>query len=129
MSLRQDKLDAIDHLWDAVGDADLSEFVFSAPEVISMAKLEQYDDLGSWPEWGDGELAEMDNDEVQEELEGFRGEDWAKRAWKWLEEGTFPPLIVADLPEDVAIADGRGRTSVALGMGWKEVPVIWMKRR
>ena len=132
MTSLSDKFDAFEHLSDFLpeeANEQITDFRFSQPEIVSLEVLEGYDDFGSWPEWGQGELLELDDEEVDAELEYFRGDEWAKRAWKWLESGTFPPVIVADLPEVTTIADGRGRISVAIGMDWTEVPVIWMTRK
>jgi hypothetical protein len=107
-------------------DLRVEDFRFSQPQNVSLAELENYDDFGSWPEWEQGELLELDSDEILSELEYFRGGEWAKRAWKWIKSGTCPPIIVADLPDVVGIADGRGRTSIGIGMDWDALPTIWM---
>lgn len=96
---------------------------------VSLKQLGEYDDLSSWAEWAPGELADMDADELRRTLNAFRGSAWAARAANWTPQNVPPIVIVQLTGGTTAIADGRGRTSYAIGMGWKSLPAIFLTQR
>lgn len=71
----------------------------------------------------------MDVDERRRALNSFRGSSWATRAMNWTPQ-TVPPIIIVQLADGTtAIADGRGRTSYAIGMGWSSVPAVFLTQK
>lgn len=115
--------DAIDHMSDET-PLRLKDFSKKTRHV-SLKELARYDDFGSWPEWRPGELIAMDADERHEALVSFRGEEWAERAEGWT-PSTVPTIVVVDA-DRTAIADGRGRVSYAIGMGWTSMPATFLR--
>lgn len=82
------------------------------------------EDFGSWPQFDEGELLELSDVELQEELVAFRGEDFADLAWRWMTSGKWPPIVVVEHDDVWWIGDGRGRVSVAIGLGMEHLPAI-----
>ena len=95
-----------------------------------------------WSEWDRGELMAWGqfNPNMADELDGYR-----EMAPTWPEEG-FPAIIVVDgIPSEIFdnldgdnkeyasgyldIADGRGRSSVAYGMGLETLPAVILTPR
>jgi hypothetical protein len=126
----QDVADALDHMQDfSDHPLRLDQFKVIGPIQATINKLSYYDDLSSWSEWSPGELAEMNIRERRAALDNFRGSSWAARAVQWTQH-TVPPIVVVDaLPDLVGIGDGRGRVSYAIGMGWKTLPVIFLRKK
>lgn len=124
-----DLIDALDHMsQQAERDLDLGDFDVTE-KTIRVSRLNQYDDLFSWAQWSTGDLADMDERDRHDELVSFRGSSWARRAEQWT-SSTVPPIIIVELLDgNMAIADGRGRTSYAIGMGWKTIPVVFLTER
>jgi hypothetical protein len=133
---RQDMEDALEHMADYTGespdeyrDLSVNDFVVTN-KIMTMDELSQYDDFGSWPEWQEGELAEMDEEERMSEIDSFRGSSWANRAKQWIQTGRWPTIVVVELDNGyTAIGDGRGRVSLALGLGVETLPVSFMKEK
>ncbi len=123
---RRDLLDALDHMSDNAGRTlRLADFDVSPVKTVKLDDLYDYDDIDSWAEFSEGELADLDpEEELEAELEGFRGASWARRAMTWVKAGTVPPVVVVEAQEAVGIGDGRGRITLALGMGWSQVPMV-----
>ena len=122
---RRDMEDALDHMSDLAGRTlSLDEFSASPVKNKSMRELYSYDDIDAWAEWEDGELADLSEAELEEELSAFRGRMFARRALRWVKNGTVPPIVVVDSEDAVGIGDGRGRVTVDLGMGWDTVPAV-----
>lgn len=119
--------DALEHARDFV-EHDLVGYKMqvSKPELVKIDDIP--DDLSSWPEWQHGELVGMTEKERHDELVDFRGSAWAKRAEQWTPE-TMPPIVIVDLDDYQGVGDGRGRTSYAIGMGWKEIPAVRVTER
>ena len=90
---------------------------------MSLNEILSWDDYNSWGEWNKGELKNLPEQEVFEELKNFRGDSWANDALSWLENG-FPPIILTYNEFGPLIGDGRGRTSLAVGMNVESLPVI-----
>jgi len=125
---RRDMEDALDHMSDLAGRTlSLEEFSASPVKNMSMRELYSYDDIDAWAEWEDGELADLSEAELEEELSAFRGRMFARRALRWVKNGTVPPIVVVDSEDAVGIGDGRGRVTVALGMGWDTVPAVVLR--
>ena len=140
---RRDLQDACEYL---VGSIDALPFRSLTPDdLIEMARERVAPsalpaDLSSWAEWSPGELAAMDPVERYEELDRFRNYDtgtegdWAERAEEWIERGDVPTVVVIEAPDPEApggvfqdLCDGRGRVSLAIGMGWATVPVSFCR--
>lgn len=124
---RRGLLDALDHMWDYTSDGRKllpRNFEFDYKPRFKVDDIGYYDDLGSWPEWREGELKGLSPEDLEDALVGFRGPAWAKRAMRWIEVGTVPTIIIVVLPEATGVGDGRGRVSVALGLGWDTIPVV-----
>lgn len=127
---QKDLLDALDHMSDFVAEVPvLSDFDILGPRMFQITELENFDDLSAWQEWDEDELRESTPEERREDIEHFRGADWAARASTWKRPEEVPPIVVIDSPEFVGIADGRGRVSYAIGMGWKSVPGVLLEKR
>jgi len=69
-------------------------------------------------------LKDLSPEELEDELVYFRGRSWAKRALEWVRKGTVPPIVIVVLPEATGVGDGRGRVTVALGLGWQTIPTV-----
>ena len=122
--------DAIEHAQESLDiEIDRDGVQVSDVTPVAIADLYSYDDIDSWSEWRHGELASMDPEERSAELKSFRGAAFAKRATAWINDGRVPPIVLLDLEEGAAVGDGRGRTSVALGMGWPTVDAVIVTRR
>lgn len=125
----EDIVDALDHASDFI-QADREKFVVEGPMFMKVDRLWHYDDLGSWAEWRAGELAGMETVDLRDELTGFRGPDFAKKALRWIRyPRSMPAVIVIEHPEYTGVADGRGRVSVALGAGLPQIPVAMLRQK
>jgi hypothetical protein len=103
-------------------------------QTMTLDEIAYYDDPPAWQEWDWKELADLDLDDVLGEAAGFRGEEWAERAEEWIATGVFPPVVVVAgeraAGERLAwatLGDGRGRYSLANGLGIAELPVILLE--
>lgn len=115
----RDLLDAIDYadsLSSVPQDFTLEDFELEYLGKLNVDDFYEYDDLSGWLEVGKGEFIGPYGDE---ELNSYRGSEWAGRALQWMEEG-IPPVIVISTPEVTAVGDGRGRINLANGL---DVPV------
>lgn len=88
-------------------------------EHFPLRDLLQFDKYKIWGDVDFGELKRKSRQERALFLRRLRG----KYAERWLEEG-IPAIVILDLPGFKAIGDGRGRTQLAVGMGYQTVPVI-----
>ena len=128
----RDVQDALEHLetstsW-GTGEV-LTPKDFDISEVKNLRVDDLPGDLSSWTEWGEGELEEMDEDELESEFMYFRGKRWAQRALEWVRKGTVPPIVIIEANDFHGVGDGRGRVGVALGMGWSQIPGVIMKEK
>lgn len=116
--------DALEQIGQMVDrDLNLSDFKQKKTK-LKLDDLYNYDDIDAWAEWGQGELLELDEEERWDEIDGFRGDAFGRRARKWLQSG-FPPIVIVETKEYTGIGDGRGRITVALGMDYKKpLPAI-----
>lgn len=123
-----DLADALEHASDYHDrELRLEDFDVSQPEQIAIDSIP--DDLSSWTEWRPGELLrDFDDEERFVELDSFRGRPWAERASSWT-PSTMPPIVLVETSDYEGVADGRGRVSYAIGMGWPTVPAVRMVER
>lgn len=92
----------------------------------TLEKILRHDDYSSWGEWASGELRGLDEDELRSELQHFRGSGWAQMAMEWLRDDSIPAIVIVDSKKYrfTTIGDGRGRTSLAVGLGLKKLFVV-----
>lgn len=122
---QKDLEDAISHA-DIYGDQGwtVSDFDLKFLGFLSLNDLRQYDDIDSWLD-----LLPEDN---KEELDSFRGSQWAERAKKWLDEEKIPPVIIITAPIvseyelHTQIGDGRGRINLASLFNIDKIPTYHM---
>lgn len=96
------------------------DFDYKYEPNVSIEDLYMFDDIDAWAEWEPGELKNMDNEELENEVKNFR-----PKATEWIKNKTCPPIIIIDSNEGVVIGDGRGRVSIAIGLDWDTIPVIF----
>jgi len=125
-NLEQDTQDALQHAEQM--DENVPDYVWHVTKHprMSLKKVLTLDDVSSWGEWAAGELKELSPDELFEHMRSFRGRAWAETALTWARDG-FPAIVVTETPEYVGISDGRGRVSLAYGLGVTNIPVVMMK--
>ena len=99
-------------------DFSISQKILTLPGVLD------YDDYSSWGEFEKGELKDLSDKELLRVLTAYRGKNWAEKALIWIKEEKFSPIVI--FPKLGIIGDGRGRTSIAVGMDWKKIPVIFL---
>jgi len=92
----------------------------------TLEKILRHDDYSSWGGWAPGELRGLDEDELRAELQHFRGSGWARMAMEWIRDDSIPAIVIVDSKKYrvTTIGDGRGRTSLAVGLGLKRLPVV-----
>jgi hypothetical protein len=131
MIAKHDLLDALEHAGMAIDDyaidgpgLNLSDFIVSPIHMIDIQDIP--DDISAWAEWDQGDLLEYEEGkERDEELERFRGRNFAQRAKNWTPRN-MPPVVIVSTPEIEILGDGRGRVSYAIGMDWQKVPCVWL---
>lgn len=130
--VHKDLLDALEHAsehGEEPRDLHLQNFSVSPTRMLPMREAHNFDDVGAWAEWQEGELAEKDADTRRKMLTSFRGKDWAARALSWTPR-TMAPIVVVELRDGGrVIGDGRGRVSYAIGMGWPALPAVFLKEK
>lgn len=92
---------------------------------LSLKEILNYDDYSSWGQWKKNELKNLSKEELIQELDSFRGVKWRKLALQWLENKKIPDIII--FSEAGLIGDGRGRVSLAVGMGITKLPVLLLE--
>ena len=126
----KDKLDALEH-WsdkaDRYGEVSLDDFTVESKTIL-IKDLYWWDDIDAWAEWSEKELSELDDEELYSELYSFRGSSFALRALDWIQNKSFPEIVIVEGVDSegtptVAIGDGRGRISVALGFFGEDFPL------
>ena len=120
--------DAIQHFKisvDIPDDFTISTDMFDISYNPSFNFRNTNDDYGSWPEWSSGELLSMTQSDKNDEISIFRGKQWAKRAKQWLKD-KFPHIVIINAGNFYEISDGRGRVSLAIGLGLSSLPAIIM---
>ena len=95
-------------------------------KILPIKEILKNDDYGSWGQWEKNELRNLSISELNQELENFRGKKWSKRALEWLQDNNIPSIVI--FPK-IAIGDGRGRVSLAVGMGIDKLSVIMLKEK
>jgi hypothetical protein len=90
---------------------------------MPLSKILAYDDYSAWGEIEPGQLV---GQEGREDLKHFRGAEWAQRAAEWGRPENVPAVVLVDGGKQygAVIGDGRGRTNLAVGMGWKFLPAV-----
>jgi hypothetical protein len=101
----------------------LDDFSISQ-EILTLSGVLNYDDYSSWGEFEKGELKDLSDKELLKVLISYRGKKWAEKASNWIKEEKFSPIVI--FPKLGIIGDGRGRISIAVGMDWKKIPVIFL---
>lgn len=111
---QKDLVEAISHADVYREGWTLSDFRVEYRGVFHGEDLDQYDDLSGW--------LDLDSLDDEEDLIGFRGEAWAKRAKKWGKN--IPPIVVITAPDEdeggrlhTQIGDGRGRVNYSVYSG------------
>jgi len=123
-----DLLAAIEHASETFErDLDIHKFVLSPPTKIRVADLQQYDDVAAWQEWGRGDLVNLTNAERAAELRSFRGSSFAQMAERWIAGEEPAPIVIVETKDGTVIGDGRGRTSVAIGMDWPTINAVFLR--
>lgn len=126
--LSSDIKDAIEHLKvsvDIPNDFLITTDMFDISYHPSFDFRSTSDDLSSWPEWSEGELLGLTEEERGDEVSGFRGRNWAEMAKKWLQD-KFPHIVIINASHFHEISDGRGRVSLAIGLSLQSLPAIIM---
>ena len=126
-NLEHDKKEARDHVLSFDENFDDYKFQIIKMEKFPLKSLSVYDDYRAWLDILPGELVGLDRDALFAELRRFRGAAWAEKAMKWLESDGIPAIVLVQTPEFSGVADGRGRVTLALGMGMKTIPAVIMK--
>ena len=126
--LSSDINDAINHLRvsiDIPNDFPITTSMFDISYHPSFDFKSTNDDLSAWSEWSEGELLELSEEDRENEIAGFRGKNWFEIATKWLQD-EFPHIVIINTGNFYEISDGRGRVSLAIGLGIKSLPAIVM---
>ena len=116
---RRDLLNAVEHASVSSSEEDFSleDFDLEYLGNLTRDELSYYDSFSGWLDIEEGDFSDATEEERFDELEHFRGEEWAKRALLWLETGKIPPIVVITYPSDdsfmTEIGDGRGRVNFA----------------
>lgn len=126
-----DMRDAFDHLNMQIED-DGGELLTDENTDITyksdmpVSEILSHSDYRSWGEFAKGSLLGLDREEFVDEVSGYRGEDWATRAWEWAEQGNLDNPVILYLGDKTMeqVADGQGRINIAVGLGWKTLPTV-----
>jgi len=93
-------------------------------KIMNLKEILNWDDYSSWGEFDPGELKEIADEDFIGELNRFRP-GWGDLVKTWKD---IPPIILVDtLEAGTMIGDGRGRVSLAVGLGLDKLPVIILK--
>jgi hypothetical protein len=135
---QQDVAAALEHALDAYAGLDHwpdDACFIEKRGLMAISKIANYDDLGSWAEWRSGELRGLSRDELFAEFKAFRGQAWATSAMSWIAGGwqtggqyydNIPAIVIFDSKRfGQGIADGRGRTSIAVGL---KIPRLYVTK-
>lgn len=125
-NLPQDTRDAMQHAEQMDENVPDYKWHITKSRNMSLGSILALDDISSWGEWAFGELKGLDPDELFDAMRSFRGLKWAETASTWLRDG-FPAVVVIETPEYTGVSDGRGRASLAYGLGLKSIPAVLMK--
>lgn len=101
--------------------------------VMPLKMILEWDDYGSWGEFRPNELRALSRSELRSKFGNYRGSTWSHTALNWLKDGVPAIVLVeGDTAEGQPIrmiGDGRGRTSFAVGLGIKSLPVIVLREK
>ena len=125
---QQDVRDAFEYMRESFDDWSADACFTEKRETLPLSKILNYDDYGSWGEWSPGELRGMKGGALLGELTGFRGRAWAETAAGWVTtrgRTNIPAVVLFDSSQHgTAVADGRGRVSLAVGLSIPRLHVI-----
>jgi hypothetical protein len=117
---QQDVRDAFEYMRESFEDWPADACFTEKRETLALSKILNYDDYGAWGEWSPGELRGMKGAALLDALTGFRGRAWAETAASWVagarDHANIPAVVLFDSKHGTAIADGRGRISLAVGL-------------
>jgi len=124
----QDTMDALSHAADFYDinpiNEDLEPDDFNISYVwMPLDEVGGYDDISSWLDAEEGELAGASDEEILDWASDFRGSYFRDRVRDILTKG-FPAIVVVDTIKYTGIGDGRGRFNLATALGLKKLPVI-----
>jgi hypothetical protein len=127
---QQDVRAAFEYMQESFEDWPTDACFAEKHETMPLSKILNYDDYGAWGEWSPGELRGMKGDELLDALTGFRGRAWAETAAEWVTSSTqdhenIPAIVLFDSKHGTAIADGRGRVNLAVGL---KLPRLYVTR-
>jgi hypothetical protein len=88
--------------------------------VLDIQDIHTWEDYKLWGKFRFGELANLEFEEIIEQLASYRRFAWAKRAIEWVKNKKMSPIIIVD----GRVKDGRGRINVAVGVGWQQIEAI-----
>lgn len=129
-STEDDIRDAVEHAVMQEGDTSVSGtycYNMTGPIQTSLEEILNWDDYGSWGDFRLGELKDLSEEELVQELNSFRP-GFATQALQWIKSGKFPPIILVDSKNaGTMIGDGRGRVNLAVGLDFNSFPVITLK--
>ena len=124
---QQDVRDAFEYMRESFEDWPADACFTEKRETMSLSKILNYDDYGAWGGWSPGELRGMERDALLGALTGFRGRAWAETAAGWVggtrDHENIPAVVIFDSKHGTAIADGRGRVSLAVGLKFPRLHV------
>lgn len=107
-------------------DSTISDFTVTR-KTLSLKEILTYDDYSSWGQWNKNELINLSESELFDELLSYRGKKWAERVLFWLKNKSIPPIVIfSDIP---LIGDGRGRVSLAVGMGINKLQTLLLESK
>ena len=124
--LDSDDIDDALTCYNMEAEEPLDYFSISEIEYKTIEELREYGDFGSWVEIEPDSLKGLSDNEKMKEISSFRGGRWPDIALDWIRECSVPPIVVIEGKERTMIGDGRGRINVAVGMGWKSLPVVFL---
>lgn len=129
VEITSDIEDAVEYYWFTFRTTEHDGTVhFTAkPMKMPVQEILQWDDYSSWGGFKKGELVGLSKADLKAELDSYRA-GYGNRALPWVENGKIPPVVLVDSIKGQAIGDGRGRTSLAVGLNLPALDVIVLKQ-
>lgn len=125
-NIQADKEDALRYMYEYV-DSGPSKLLTRRAK-LPLKEILTYDDFSAWAMIRPGELNKLSKSKMFERLQKSLGIGFATRAKQWLSGDGIPAIILIDDSEHgTAIADGRGRVELAVGLNIVELPVLLME--
>lgn len=113
---RQDVREAFEYMRDSFDNWPQDACFTERRKTMQLSKILSYDDYSSWGEIAPEELHGLKPNELLVALTAFRGPSWAAKAANWVADKSIPAVVVVDSKYGTAIADGRGRVNLAVGL-------------